>query len=35
MLIIGRSIAGIGGSGLMNGGFTIVAKVSPREKRPR
>jgi MFS family permease len=35
MLIIGRAIAGIGGSGLMNGGFTIIAVVSPQEKRPR
>ena len=35
MLIIGRAIAGIGGSGLMNGGFTIIATVSPIEKRPR
>jgi len=35
MLIIGRAVAGIGGSGLMNGGFTIIAVVSPQEKRPR
>ncbi len=34
MLIIGRAIAGVGGSGLMNGGFTIIAVVSPQEKRP-
>jgi MFS family permease len=35
MLIIGRAIAGIGGSGLMNGGFTVVGTVSPMGKRPR
>ena len=34
MLIIGRAIAGIGGSGLMNGGFTIIGTVSPMGKRP-
>jgi MFS family permease len=34
MLIIGRAIAGIGGSGLMNGGLTVVATVSPVHKRP-
>ncbi|KAN0102744.1 MFS multidrug transporter [Hyaloscypha variabilis] len=34
MLIIGRAVAGIGGSGLMNGGFTIIAVASPQEKRP-
>jgi MFS family permease len=35
MLIVGRAIAGVGGSGLMNGGFTIIAVVSPVDKRPR
>jgi MFS family permease len=35
MFIIGRAIAGIGGSGLLNGGFTVIATVSPTPKRPR
>lgn len=35
MLIVGRAIAGIGGSGLMNGGFVVVATVSAVDKRPR
>jgi MFS family permease len=33
MFIGGRAIAGLGGSGLMNGGMTIVAGAVPLEKR--
>jgi predicted MFS family arabinose efflux permease len=34
MLILGRFIAGLGGAGLMNGGFTMIhASISP-EQRP-
>ena len=33
MLIIGRAVAGIGGSGLMNGGFTMLHScVEPRHR---
>ena len=32
MLIIGRAIAGIGGSGLLNGGLTIIRACVPVEK---
>ena len=34
MLIIGRCIAGIGGSGLTNGAMTIIAVEGPPDKRP-
>lgn len=34
MLIIGRAIAGMGGSGLSNGAITIVAACVPLVKRP-
>lgn len=34
MLIIGRAVAGIGGAGLMNGGFTIVNSCVAPEGRP-
>ncbi|KUJ12632.1 MFS multidrug transporter [Mollisia scopiformis] len=34
MLIVGRAVAGMGGSGLMNGGLTILAACSPPERRP-
>lgn len=34
MLIIGRAVAGMGGSGLTNGAFTIVGASIPMEKRP-
>ena len=34
MLIVGRAIAGMGSSGLQNGGFTIVAACVPMPKRP-
>jgi MFS family permease len=34
MLIIGRAVAGMGGSGLMNGGLSILASSAPLHKRP-
>jgi MFS family permease len=34
MLIIGRAVAGIGASGLMSGGLTIIAASAPLHKRP-
>jgi MFS family permease len=34
MLIVGRSIAGIGGSGLINGAMTILGIEAPPEGRP-
>ncbi|KAH6658391.1 major facilitator superfamily domain-containing protein [Truncatella angustata] len=34
LLIGGRAIAGVGGSGLMNGGMTIIAGAVPLQKRP-
>ncbi len=33
MFIVGRAVAGMGGSGIVNGGLTIVAKCIPMEKR--
>lgn len=33
MFIGGRAIAGIGGSGLINGGLTIISGAVPVEKR--
>jgi MFS family permease len=33
MFIVGRAVAGMGGSGIMNGAFTIVAVCIPMEKR--
>lgn len=35
MLIIGRAVAGIGSSGLMNGGLTILSGSMPLHKRPK
>lgn len=35
MLIIGRSVAGLGASGLTNGALTIVSACVPLEKRAR
>jgi hypothetical protein len=32
MLIIGRSVAGMGGSGMMNGGLMILRASVPMEK---
>ena len=34
MFIAGRTVAGLGSSGLMNGGMTIIAGAVPLEKRP-
>ncbi|PYH98429.1 MFS general substrate transporter [Aspergillus ellipticus CBS 707.79] len=34
MLIIGRAVAGLGSSGLMNGGLIILAGAVPMQKRP-
>jgi len=34
MLIVGRAIAGMGTSGILNGAFTIVAGCVPMAKRP-
>ncbi|TVY33440.1 Efflux pump [Lachnellula subtilissima] len=34
MLIIGRAVAGMGGSGLTNGAFTIIGASVPMEKQP-
>jgi len=34
MLILGRAIAGIGSSGILNGVFTIIAGCVPLLKRP-
>jgi MFS family permease len=34
MLIIGRAVAGMGGSGLVNGALTILAAIAPMHKRP-
>ena len=34
MLIIGRAVAGIGVSGILNGAFTIIAGCVPMPKRP-
>jgi MFS family permease len=34
MFILGRAVAGIGSSGIQNGGFTIIAACAPLEKRP-
>jgi MFS family permease len=34
MLIIGRAVAGLGGSGLLNGGYTIIHSIVPMEKQP-
>lgn len=33
MLIVGRAIAGMGGSGLVNGALTIIAASVPMQKR--
>lgn len=34
MLIVGRAIAGLGASGLLNGGLTIVSACLPVHKQP-
>jgi MFS family permease len=35
MLIIGRSVQGIGGSGLLTGAFSVIAAIATPDKRPR
>ena len=35
MLIVGRVVAGMGSSGLMNGGMTIASASIPLHKRPK
>lgn len=35
MLIVGRAIAGVGASGLLNGGYTILALVVRPSKQAR
>jgi MFS family permease len=35
MLIVGRAVAGMGGSGLINGALTILSAAVTLEKRPR
>ncbi|TGO10236.1 hypothetical protein BTUL_0140g00030 [Botrytis tulipae] len=34
MLITGRAVAGMGGSGLLNGAYGIINRIAPREKQP-
>ncbi|KKK20311.1 hypothetical protein ARAM_002431 [Aspergillus rambellii] len=34
MLIVGRAIAGLGASGLLNGSYTIIASILPVAKQP-
>ena len=34
MLIVGRAVAGMGTSGILNGAFTIIAECVPMAKRP-
>ncbi|OKL64043.1 hypothetical protein UA08_00592 [Talaromyces atroroseus] len=34
MLIVGRAVAGLGGSGLLNGSYTIIAATLPVAKQP-
>lgn len=34
MLIVGRAFAGLGGSGLFNGSYTIIASILPAAKQP-
>ena len=34
MLIIGRAVAGLGASGLLNGSYTIIAISLPLAKQP-
>ncbi|KAG2421024.1 hypothetical protein HFD88_000640 [Aspergillus terreus] len=35
MLIVGRAVAGIGSSGLLNGGLTIASAAVPLQQRPK
>jgi MFS family permease len=34
MLVVGRAVAGMGGSGLINGSLTIIAVAAHPSKRP-
>ncbi len=34
MLIVGRTISGIGGSGIITGAVTIITVIRPMDKRP-
>ena len=34
MLIVGRAVAGLGSSGLMNGALTIIAVILPSHRQP-
>jgi predicted MFS family arabinose efflux permease len=34
MFIVGRAVAGMGTSGIVNGTYTIIAACVPMEKRP-
>lgn len=34
MLIVGRAVAGMGGSGIINGALTIISACVPLVKRP-
>lgn len=35
MFIVGRAVQGLGGAGIMNGAFTIMAASVPSERKPR
>ena len=35
MLIIGRAVGGMGGSGMVNGALNIIAGAVPMQGRPR
>lgn len=34
MLIVGRTVAGIGGAGIINGAIIIISGCVPQERRP-
>ena len=34
VLIVGRAIAGTGGAGILTGGYVLVARSMPLQKRP-
>ena len=34
VLIVGRAIAGTGGAGILTGGYVVVARSIPLQKRP-
>jgi MFS family permease len=34
MLIVGRTVAGLGGAGIINGAIMIISGCVPQEKRP-